>query len=69
MATMSTMQRFTHTLHNRDISLTAFLAHGKSWFCVKDVATCLGCTNTQQAMTKCDAFIEIYIELGTLHRT
>ena len=50
MATMSTMQRFTHTLHNRDISLTAFLAHGKSWFCAKDVATCLGYTNTQQAI-------------------
>ena len=50
MATMSTMQRFTHTLHNRDISLTASLAHGKSWFCAKDVSTCLGYTNTQQAI-------------------
>ena len=50
MATMSTMQRFTHTLHNRDISLTAFLAHGKPWFCAKDVATPLRYTNTQQAI-------------------
>ena len=50
MATMSTIQRFTHTLHNRDISLTAFVVHGASWFCAKDVATALGYTNTQQAI-------------------
>ena len=50
MATMSTMQRFTHTLHNRGISLAAFVVHGTSWVCAKDVATALGYTNTQQSI-------------------
>ena len=50
MATMITMQRFTHTLHNRDISLAALMVHGTTWFRAKDVATALGYTNTQQAI-------------------
>ena len=47
---MSTMQRFTHTLHNRDISLAALMVDGTPWFRALNVATALGYTNTQQAV-------------------
>ena len=49
MTTMTGIQCFSHTLHNRDISVSAVMVNGEPWFRAKDVAIALGYANPQQA--------------------
>ena len=50
MTTMEEIQRFSHTLHNRDISVSAVMLNGEPWFRAKDVAVALGYANHAQAI-------------------
>ena len=50
MTTMTEIQCFSHTLHNRDISVSAVMLNGEPWFRAKDVATALGYVNPRQAV-------------------
>ena len=45
MTTMTEIQCFSHTLHNRDISVSAVMINGEPWFCAKDVALALRYAN------------------------
>ena len=44
------IQCFNHTLHNRDISVSAVMVNGEPWFRAKDVAAALGYANPRQAI-------------------
>ena len=50
MATMTEIQCFSHTLHNRDISVSAVMINGEPWFRAKDIAIALGYANPCQAV-------------------
>ena len=50
MTTMTEIQCFNHTLHNRDISVSAVMVNGELWFRAKDVALALGYANHTQAI-------------------
>ena len=50
MTTMSEIPCFSHTLHNRDISVAAVVVNGEPWFRAKDVAIALGYANHTQAV-------------------
>ena len=50
MTTMTEIQCFSHTLHNRDILVSAIMVNGEPWFRAKDIAIALGYVNPCQAV-------------------
>ena len=47
---MTEIQCFSHTLHNRDISVSAVMINGEPWFRAKDIAIAVGYANPRQAI-------------------